>query len=993
MYTACTIPSDTQRELERVRNNAASLLYELEDSFTEMGELRREAEEANRRLRLLTRVSKAANEAVNFTSAIQVGIDEVCRYTGWAVGHCYLPMGARRELMSLQLWSLENEEAFAAFREVSEQKYFLPGQGMIGEVYAQGKAQWRTDIHDDASFNRHAEAKTCGLKTGFAFPVFVGTEVLAVVEFYATETYEPDLALLELMREVGIQLGYVVQRKRGEEKTRLLEEIIRNANDGVILTEARMTEKGGPEILYVNEAFTSITGYSQEEAVGKTPRMLQGEKTDPAMLARLRRSLEAGLPFRGELINYTKEGREYWLDLSIVPICDPFGEVTHFAAIERDVTERKAVEAELVKAHEQAEKLRLRAEEIAQFPLNSPYPLMKVDIEHGIVLYINPAAYNYYPDILTSGMEHPLLVGLRSPGEEAYAQHCSVTREVSAGGVTYQQVITPNLLDAERTVNVYCFDVTKLKETEERLRQERERAEAASRAKSDFLANMSHELRTPMNGVLGMAGLLKDSALKDEQQELVGAIRNSGEALLMLLNDILDFSKIESGEMRLEIIPFNLQSTLQETILLLEPLAKEKNIALNYRFDETAPACVLGDPARIRQVATNLVGNAIKFTQAGYVRLDVNAQDNGDGTRFVRFTVEDTGIGISQEQQKKIFDKFTQADESTTRRFGGTGLGLAICKRLVEMMGGSLTVESELGKGARFTFVIPLDETCCHIPESKNPLEGMPATDFSRSRVLVVDDHPINLLFARKLLQKFGVGTIDTAGDGGDALKMLEKGRYDIVITDCQMPEMDGYKLSHIIREREQGGDTHMPIIAMTANAYASDRDKCLEAGMDDYISKPINESHLRMALSRWTGSPMKDEACLPLTLPLDRKMEEAQNTEEFLSAPVDMEHLRQYLTGDPEEEQEIIAMFNELTAQTVSELRELVGDDAAAEWKKAAHRLKGSAANFGANALAEVCSNAERQHMLPLEQKMLMLAEIEMRCEEIKAFFASKNR
>ena len=778
------------------------------------------------------------------------------------------------------------------------------------------------------------------------------------------------------------------------DRNSLLEQIILNANDGIMLTKADVLDESGPEIMYVNEAFCQITGYTAEEIIGKTPRILQGKKTDRVTLKEIRRCLEQGENFKGELINYNKNGDEYWLDISIMPIKDTLGNITHFAAIERDVTERKKAEAEL-------ESARKKAEELTQFPLNSPEPLIRVDLGARQVVFTNPAAYNKYSDILIKNIEHPLLDGVVDAGLQAFEQRHSVVREISIGDVTYQQVITPNLLGEGRTVTIYYYDVTMLKETERSLRKEREKAEEANQAKSDFLANMSHELRTPMNGVIGMAGLLKDSELTDEQRDLVTTIRHSGESLLLLLNDILDFSKIEACELTLEETAFDLDTCLQQTVRLLEPMAKEKPVEFSYTYSQIAPKVVVGDPARLRQIVTNLIGNAIKFTHEGYIKLDISSRRLSHEESEFHFCVEDTGIGIPEERLDTVFEKFTQADESTTRKFGGTGLGLTICKHLVELMGGEIGVDSAPGKGSRFWFTVPL-EIASDVAVETLEKEVAPMTDninlpvdFSELRVLLIDDHPINLLLARKLLEKFRIGTVDTVDNGKEALEMVATGRYDIVITDCQMPEMDGYEVCRTIREREEGTGQRTPVIAMTANAMVGDREKCLAAGMDDYLSKPIDEGRLQEVLGSWSTkikaaknekNEQEDGDEDDTVIVLKQPAEKEAPTEE---PAVDMEHLHAMVGDDPEEIKSIAEMFLDLSAQSLEDLEKHLENDNNEEWKKAAHKFKGSAANFGANALSELCLKAEHGCEMDREEKQELLSRLQAGLEKVSQQFS----
>jgi signal transduction histidine kinase/CheY-like chemotaxis protein len=378
----------------------------------------------------------------------------------------------------------------------------------------------------------------------------------------------------------------------------------------------------------------------------------------------------------------------------------------------------------------------------------------------------------------------------------------------------------------------------------EELRRAKETAEEASSARAQFLANMSHEIRTPLHGVLGMTQLLSETPLSQTQQDLINALAGSGSHLLGIVNDILDYSKIASGRLATESMPFDLPALLEDVGTPVGAVAQAKGIRWIMDRSDEVGRTFRGDPMRIRQVLTNLLNNALKFTESGEVRLHVESPEPG----WLRFEVVDTGIGISQDRSKDLFQDFTQADASTTRRFGGTGLGLAISKRLVELMGGTLSVESELGCGSRFTAAIPLAEAAdseVHSPAQIEPARLIPKAE-SR-RILLAEDNPVNRMIAERFLAGRDC-TVDVAETGRAAVALHTAQPYDLILMDCNMPEMDGFEATAAIRASNQA--PKVPIIAVTASAFAEDNERCHRAGMNGYLAKPLRREELLQAVA-----------------------------------------------------------------------------------------------------------------------------------------------
>jgi two-component system sensor histidine kinase/response regulator len=408
---------------------------------------------------------------------------------------------------------------------------------------------------------------------------------------------------------------------------------------------------------------------------------------------------------------------------------------------------------------------------------------------------------------------------------------------------------------SQREARLEC-EIEQGRVREAQLAEARSAAEEANRAKSRFLANMSHEIRTPMNGVLGFTNLLLDTPLTSEQRHHVKTIRDSGGALLQIINDILDFSKIESGRLTVEYLPLDVRAAAEEVADLLAPSAENKGLTLTCNVDKALPPVVLGDLGRVRQILLNLAGNAIKFTPRGHVSINVTLRDKGpDGVGDVHIAVTDTGVGIPPDKQSLLFQEFSQGDASTTRKFGGTGLGLAISKRLVELMGGRIGFTSDVDHGSCFWFTIPARCPASNVIVPALDSECTADVEPARTtglRVLVAEDNPVNRMLATKLLEKMGC-VVEVACDGVEAVQMALRTTYDLVFMDCFMPNMDGYAATAELR-RCRANDPHLPIVALTASAMVEDRAACLAAGMDDYLSKPIEVEALRAVLRRWTS-------------------------------------------------------------------------------------------------------------------------------------------
>lgn len=669
--------------------------------------------------------------------------------------------------------------------------------------------------------------------------------ISAKVIFMASSLAERSQSHAELARMNATLEERVASRTQSLLQTeRQYRDLFENSSDTLLLVDPATSR-----FIAANSNAVRQLGYSREELIGMPSKNLEGS-TDPAVLEEKVRTFREQGRLQGEHQHRKKDG-------SVIPV-----EVTAtliemdgrkvIQVVSRDISEIKNRQLELMRSEARFRQLSDASMEGLVIHDQGRIVLANRAIAE-LTGYSQEGLLGMVPSDLAAPeslatVEENIRKGSEAPYSVAVIRKDGTRFDAELCGRPIEYLGKPMRVTSIR-------DVSERRRAEELQRQSLEALESANRAKSQFLATMSHEIRTPLNGIMGMTSALQDTPLDATQKRYVRMLRSCGSALLAQVNDILDIAKIESGSMALESVEFELDDLLEETLAPFREEARQRGLRLETDLEPSLARRVRGDPNRLRQVLANVVGNAVKFTAAGSVSLSGRIDSSANGPAL-RMEIGDTGIGMTPDTLSKLFRPFTQADASMSRKFGGSGLGLTICKQLIELMGGSIRVESAFGQGSRFSIECPL-EPLQRVSQPDTgpgtvPKPGEPADSAAGLRILVVEDDEVNREVARIFLNRHGCRT-EFAATGDEALDLIRANEYALVLMDCQLPGMDGFETTRRIR-RMQRGERRVRIVAMTANAVQGDRERCLSAGMDDYLPKPLDPERLSRALQQGNG-------------------------------------------------------------------------------------------------------------------------------------------
>jgi PAS domain S-box-containing protein len=753
-----------------------------------------------------------------------------------------------------------------------------------------------------------------------------------------------------IMRDIRRQLDSQRKLEESEERFRVIADSFPSL--------MWVTDEEG-EVEFINRAYRAFFATTFEDIRAHKWQLNLHPEDRSAYVAAFERAVRLHLPFREEARVLHGDGEWRLLGSYAEPRKSASGKYMGHVGLSADITERKRAEHALQQSEEKFRQLTENIHEVFWMMTPTADEMLYISPAYEQVwgrtcesLYRSPMSWieSIHPDDLKTAHEQ---FGRQIQGETLDSEYRILTPDGEEKWICDRAF--PIRDDAGNLVRVVGIaeEITVRKRYEQELIQAREEADAANFAKSRFLANMSHEIRTPMNGVIGMIQLLQQTDLTAEQSRYASVVQISGKVLLALIDDILDLSKIEAGKITLERLDFDLRRTIEDVVEILSVQASAKGVYLHFHVDGEIPRILRGDALRLRQMLTNLSANAIKFTERGEVSLKVELLSRLEDKTSVRFSVTDTGIGIKPNEIKALFSPFVQADVSTTRKYGGTGLGLAICKQLAEMMGGTIGVESQEGKGSTFWFTAFFgaasagkQEAAAPARATKSPGPGLPAPQRT-AHILVAEDNATNRIVALAQLKKLGYRA-DAVANGVEAVEAVATGRYGLVLMDCQMPVMDGFEATRLIRAT--ASHAGLPIVALTANAMSADRERCMTAGMSDYLAKPVELGQLAEKLEIWLAAEGQENAAPAAGEPSSPRTDAI-----FDEAAL----MRRLMDDRPLAGLVLKGCLNDLPGQLASLNRLLEAGDSAG-LRLQAHTLKGAAATIAADGLSAIAREME---------------------------------
>ena len=937
-----------------------------------------------------------------------------------------------------------------------------------------GKAFQQTMAGDLSTFEL-----TFQKKNGERFPVQLSTGILK-------DEYDNTINYFANIKDI-------TAIKKENQHLKLLESVITNTKDSVLITEADHFDEPGPKIIYVNEAFTKMTGYTAEEVIGKTPRILQGPNSDREELAKLSKAIRKWEPCEITTINYKKSGEEFWINFSVTPVADEKGWYTHWIAIERDITEQKKSEQAL-KDSELRFSVAIEGTEagIWDWDILNNKAIFSTQWKD-MLGYVDAEIENsfegwkklWHPDD-TSFIEKAVSDHLNGVSKKYEVIHRCLHKDGGWRWIMTRGKILRNSEDKPYRWVGTSVNITAQKQAEENQKIAKEQAEAANKAKSEFLANMSHEIRTPLNGVIGFTELLTKTPLSPVQQQYANSANVSGHTLLGIINDILDFSKIEAGMLELEMIKTDMVALLENSIDIVIFSAADREFELLLDIDPAMPRFAQVDAIRTQQILANLLSNAVNFTKKGEVALKVVYQALDDKQGKLSISVRDTGIGITEEQKAKLFKSFSQADSSTTRKFGGTGLGLVISQMIAEKMGSKINIDSTPDVGSTFFFDIithfeeaekldtteiigvkrcliiddnnnnrlileqmlkhwqiesdscsngfealqklensqpydviicdydmpyfngietirlmkdklklstekqpvillhssidnaelnqkskqlgirfrlnkpvksqdlfnylsNLDQTAETIPQKETEQTVKLSHTSEKIKILIAEDNPLNMVLSKTMLSHLMPNSeVYEARNGLEAIEQYKSISLDLIFMDIQMPELDGIEATKKIRALEVNKSNHLPIVALTAGALKEEKEKCLAAGMDDFLTKPLEYSKIQTVLNKFFQQGKKTDA--------DLENIDANNEIHF-----GFSELKRSSGNDLEMAQILITILITDLPAMIDQLEQACEAIDLANIKTIAHSIKGSALSMRCNVLADIAGKMEK--------------------------------